>query len=67
MTGDSPEHLDEPSDDEVCIVCGDPIPDDVDGKWDPMAPVYADDFVYHLGCEDGVFDSVCNEVNPTDG
>jgi len=44
-----------------CEVCGDPIPDEYD-KWDSDAPVYADDYVYHKGCEDGVIDEVYCEV-----
>jgi len=46
---------------EDCVVCGEPIPDEY-GKHDEMAPVYADGYVYHLGCEDGVFDEVLFEV-----
>lgn len=46
---------------ENCIVCGDPIPNEYD-KYDDKAPVYADNYVYHLGCESGVFDEVYAEI-----
>lgn len=46
---------------EECEVCGDPIPNEY-GKHDPKAPVYADDYVYHLGCEDEVYEEVYAEV-----
>lgn len=42
---------------ETCSVCDEAIPDDY-GKFDPRAPVYADEFVYHLGCEEDVFTEV---------
>lgn len=44
-----------------CEVCDEPIPEDY-GKHDPKAPVYADGYVYHLGCEGDVFDEVYAEV-----
>lgn len=47
---------------EDCFVCGDPIPDEY-GKWDDDAPVYADDGVYHKGCEDEVFEEVICEAD----
>lgn len=46
---------------DLCAVCGEPIPEDY-GKWDTTAPVYADDFVYHMGCEAEVFEEVYAEV-----
>lgn len=46
---------------EECVVCGEGFPEDY-GKFDPKAPVYADDYVYHLECEDEVFDEVYAEV-----
>jgi hypothetical protein len=46
---------------QTCVVCGNTFPDDHD-KFDPHAPVYADDYVYHLACEDEVFDEVHSEV-----
>jgi len=45
-----------------CAVCGDPINPDA-GKFDDSVGVYADDYAYHLGCEDGVFDEVYCEVD----
>lgn len=42
---------------ETCFVCGEPIPDEY-SKFDPKAPVYTDDGVYHLDCEDEVFEEV---------
>lgn len=49
------------SGEEICVVCEDPIPEEY-GKYDPKAPVYADGYVYHLGCEDGVFDEIHQEI-----
>ena len=46
---------------DTCVVCGDPIPDEYD-KFDDEAPVYADNYVYHLGCEDAIFEEVFAEV-----
>jgi hypothetical protein len=40
-----------------CIVCGETVPDEA-AKFDPQAPVYSDDGVYHLGCESELFDEV---------
>ena len=40
---------------KICIVCGREIPDEY-GKWDDDAPVYADDYVVHKGCEDEMFE-----------
>lgn len=44
---------------DICYVCGEPVEPDAD-KYDPKKPVYDEDMggVYHLGCEDGVFDEV---------
>jgi hypothetical protein len=42
---------------ETCEVCGGGFPDEY-GKFSPRAPVYADEYVYHLGCEDRVFVSI---------
>jgi len=51
------------SNEPVCVVCGEPFPDDYD-KFDPEAPVYADeeDARYHKGCEDEIFDEVICEL-----
>lgn len=43
------------SDTDTCFVCDDEIPYEY-SKWDPKAPVYADDYVYHKGCEDEIFE-----------
>lgn len=51
---------------ESCAACGGPIPDDY-GKWDPKAPVYADEFVVHLECEQDVFETIYAEVQPAEG
>ena len=46
---------------KLCDVCDGTIPDEYT-KWDPQAPVYTDDGVYHLGCEDDVFAEVFSSV-----
>jgi hypothetical protein len=46
---------------DECAVWGESIPDKY-GKFDPNAPVYADDYVYHKGCEGEVFDGVIWEL-----
>lgn len=48
--------------DDICTVCGEPFPEDY-RKYDPKAPVYADNYAYHLGCESEVFESVNTERN----
>lgn len=50
---------------ETCAVCGEPLDHDADrGKHDEKAIVYADDYAYHLGCEDEIFEDVHAEVDP---
>jgi hypothetical protein len=46
---------------ETCKVCDETFPDEYD-KFDPRAPVYADDYVYHLECEGDIYDEVYAEV-----
>lgn len=42
-----------------CEVCGFHVDTETDfDKFDPRAPVIADDYVYHLGCEDGILDNM---------
>lgn len=43
---------------EECEVCDRPVDTETNfSKHDPRAPVYADNYVYHLGCEEeGVFE-----------
>lgn len=37
--------------------CGEPVDTETNfDKHDPRAPVYADDYVFHLGCEDELFE-----------
>jgi len=47
--------------DSTCIVCGDPFPDEYE-QYDRDAPVYADDYAYHRGCEGGIFAEVYASV-----
>jgi len=47
--------------DETCKVCGEAFPDEY-GKFDPRAPVFADEFVYHRECEVEVIEKVYAEV-----
>jgi len=46
---------------ETCAVCDGAIPDKY-GKHDVNAPVYTDEYVYHLGCEGAVFEEVYAEI-----
>lgn len=50
-----------------CPVCGEPLdPSEADGKFDPAQVVYSDvEGVpsYHLGCEDGVIETVYAKVD----
>lgn len=49
---------------EHCEECGRPVDTETNfSKHDPRAPVYADDYVFHLGCEDGIF--VCSVGHDT--
>lgn len=48
-------------DKETCKVCDDPFPEEYE-KFDDDAPVYADDFVVHLGCVDDLFEDVTAEI-----
>lgn len=46
-----------------CEVCGEPVDTETDfDKYDPEAPVYGDDYVYHLKCEDGIMEEVRFEI-----
>lgn len=47
------------SENASCEVCGEELAPDVDrNKYDPESVVYADEYAYHLGCEDELFDEV---------
>ena len=50
---------------ENCGGCGEPLDHDAEREqYDEKAIVYADDYAYHLGCEDQVFEEVYAEVDP---
>jgi hypothetical protein len=54
-----PDHL-------ICSVCGEPFRAETD-KHDPESPVFEDEgTVYHLSCEDAVFEEVHCEVTTED-
>jgi hypothetical protein len=40
---------------QTCKVCNGEIPEQY-SKWDDKAPVYADGYVYHKGCENELFE-----------
>lgn len=50
------------SDGEQCVVCDEPIPESY-RKHDDNAPVYADEYVVHLGCQDELFEWSIEAVN----